>query len=340
MRTIGMASDLPAFFSSQVKMLSVITHLLKAHPNGLRNVATRITEGVVSLLKLCDATMTDARLQLLVATRQMLATDLRASFASHINTFLDDAFLLGVRGAPSEIVPGRKPALSNVKAYSAPLRPVERLLQPRAYNLLADVIHHSRHKLRMPHIQRAVFLFSRTLMDATQTMPLQTISAHLLINLTNVIFTHTEADGKKRRTLMMTVARAFIERVQLLTFDAAHHAKSDAGAEKDQEALKALGTYYEVSKVLMDEGAAAKTASTAAARAKGLISRVRLHQTGHRGTGPAFIAALHSAPVQGKDDDARESARKLYCGDVFRTSGSPWERRRPRRTQGTHGVYI
>ena len=282
---LGMRAALPSFYASQVKMVSILSVMLKAFPHVLQKVGGKIAEGLVSLLRICDATMTDTRRELLVAVRRILASELRAFFTPHINTFLDDAFLLGVR-APGDSVttrpPARQPTLSNLKAHVKVLQPWERALQPRAYNVLADIIHHSREKLKMAQIQRAVFLFSRTLLDVTQTAALQTISAHLLINLTEVVFTHAEADGKKRRTLMMTVARAFIERVELFAYDIAKQLKGDAAGDKKDEPLKPLSTYYEATSIISRVTLSERRATTdrgrvcsCRARSVGAIERPR-----------------------------------------------------------------
>lgn len=118
-----------------------------------------IAKCVIMLLYTCPPEAVPTRKELLVATRQILATDFRKGFFPHLDEIINEKLLLGS---------GRQAYLS---------------LRPLAYSTIADLVHLVRDTLSTPQLSKIIFLFSRNVHDADLAISVQATSVKLLLTL-------------------------------------------------------------------------------------------------------------------------------------------------------------
>lgn len=180
------------FMSAQIKALSFLAYIIRTFLPQFQEIinthATEMVEGMISLLRLCPMEVASTRKELLVATRHILATDLRNKFINSIDLLFDEDLLL-TRGYTS---------LES--------------LRPLAYSTLADLIHHVRQHLKLDILSKAVYLFSKNIHDETLPTSIQTMSCKLLLNLVDCIRVQRNDDSfpsPTPRELLMTMLKIF-----------------------------------------------------------------------------------------------------------------------------------
>lgn len=180
------------FMSAQIKALSFLAYIIRTFLPQFQEIinshSTEMVEGMISLLRLCPMEVASTRKELLVATRHILATDLRNKFINSIDLLFDEDLLLG-RGYTSH-----------------------ESLRPLAYSTLADLIHHVRQHLKLDILTKAVFLFSKNIHDETLPTSIQTMSCKLLLNLVDCIRVQRNDDSfpsPTPRELLMTMLKVF-----------------------------------------------------------------------------------------------------------------------------------
>lgn len=180
------------FMSAQIKALSFLAYIIRTFLPQFSEIinthSTEMVEGMISLLRLCPMEVASTRKELLVATRHILATDLRNKFINSIDLLFDEDLLLG-RGYTSH-----------------------ESLRPLAYSTLADLIHHVRQHLKLDILTKAVFLFSKNIHDETLPTSIQTMSCKLLLNLVDCIRIQRNDDAfpsPTPRELLMTMLKVF-----------------------------------------------------------------------------------------------------------------------------------
>lgn len=149
------------FMGAQIKTLAFLAYTIKTFSGGLMEIieshAKTLVDGVFSLLRLCLKESAHLRKELLVATRHILATNLRTHFIPSIELLFDEDLLLG-------------------RGYTT-----HESLRPLAYSTLGDFIHHVRQELKFDILTKAVHLFSKNIHDETLPTAIQIMSIRLLM---------------------------------------------------------------------------------------------------------------------------------------------------------------
>lgn len=87
------------FMGAQIKALAFLAYTIKTFAGGLMEIiashAKTLVDGMFSLLRLCLKESAHLRKELLVATRHILATNLRTHFIPSIDLLFDEDLLLG-----------------------------------------------------------------------------------------------------------------------------------------------------------------------------------------------------------------------------------------------------
>jgi transformation/transcription domain-associated protein len=183
------------FMGAQIKTLAFLAYTIKTFSGGLmeiiENHAKTLVDGMFSLLRLCLKESAHLRKELLVATRHILATNLRTHFVPSIELLFDEELLLG-------------------NGYTT-----HESLRPLAYSTLGDFIHHVRQELKFDILAKAVHLFSKNIHDETLPTAIQIMSIRLLLNLVDCIRLPRNEAGPatspaQRRELLVSMLRVFI----------------------------------------------------------------------------------------------------------------------------------
>jgi hypothetical protein len=166
---IGNREAFGEFIGTQVKAVSRLAYLLRISEEQL----TKLTEFndflptlpdiVIRLLKDCPREKSAVRKELLVATRHIINFNFRRIFLKQIDQLLDERILLG----------------DGLTVYETQ--------RPLAYSMLADLIHHVRDALEPPQIRKTVEVYTKNLQDNFPGTSFQTMSAKLLLNMTECI---------------------------------------------------------------------------------------------------------------------------------------------------------
>ncbi len=159
------------FIGIQVRTISFLACLLRIRI--FEKQLTKLTEFkdflhilpdiVVRLLKDCPREKSGARKELLVAIRHIINFNFRKIFLKKIDELLDEQTLIG----------------DGLTVYET--------MRPLAYSMLADLIHHVRDALEPPQIRKTVEVYAKNLQDNFPGTSFQTMSAKLLLNMTECI---------------------------------------------------------------------------------------------------------------------------------------------------------
>ena len=122
--------------TAQVKTMSFLAYLLRAHQNKLTEFLKELPTIVVRLLQDCPREKSATRKELLVAIRHIINFNFRHIFLDSIIELLDERTLVG----------------DGLTAYET--------LRPLAYTMLADLIHHVRDQLKPETIRATVIVLS------------------------------------------------------------------------------------------------------------------------------------------------------------------------------------
>jgi transformation/transcription domain-associated protein len=151
------------FITAQVKTMSFLAYLLRQYSGQLTDFLPTLPEITVRLLKDCPREKSGARKELLVAIRHIINFNFRKIFLPKIDELLDERTLIG-------------DGLT-----------VHETMRPLAYSMLADLIHHVRESLSPEQIRKTVEVYTRNLQDSFPGTSFQTMSAKLLLNMSEFI---------------------------------------------------------------------------------------------------------------------------------------------------------
>ncbi|EGX94854.1 histone acetylase complex subunit Paf400, putative [Cordyceps militaris CM01] len=151
------------FITAQVKTMSFLAYLLRAHSQQLTDFLQNLPDVVVRLLKDCPKEKSATRKELLIAIRHIINYNCRRIFLPKIDELLDERTLTG----------------DGLTVYET--------MRPLAYSMLADLIHHVRDSLSPEQIRKTVEVYTRNLQDPFPGTSFQTMSAKLLLNMAECI---------------------------------------------------------------------------------------------------------------------------------------------------------
>ncbi|XP_052746122.1 transcription-associated protein 1 isoform X5 [Bicyclus anynana] len=176
------------FMGAQIKTLAFLAYIIRIYQDTIANHANLMVKGIIGLLTLCPPEVAHLRKELVIATRHILATDLRLKFVPYMERLFDEDVLLGGGWT------------------------VHESLRPLAYSTLADLVHHVRQNLPLNDLAIAAHLFSKNVHDESLPTSIQTMSCKLLLNLVDCIRqrSENEAGGPLGRRLLMRILEVFV----------------------------------------------------------------------------------------------------------------------------------
>ncbi|XP_063882780.1 transformation/transcription domain-associated protein-like isoform X6 [Scylla paramamosain] len=180
--------------AAQIKTLSFLAYILKIYQDVVAQHSAKLVSGMLTLLALCPNEVAHLRKELLIATKHILALELRNRFVPHIDKLFDESLLFG-------------------RGWTA-----HETLRPLAYSTLADLVHHVRQQLDMGALTRAVHLFSKNIHDETLPTSIQTMSCKLLLNLVDCIRTRSDTNHEPGagRDLLIRMLHVFVNKFKTI----------------------------------------------------------------------------------------------------------------------------
>lgn len=176
------------FMGAQIKTLSFLAYIIRLFLDQIQTRSSDMVQGMLNLLQLCPKEVAHLRKELLVATRHILATDLRNKFVPVMDKLFNEDLLLG-RGFTTH-----------------------ESLRPLAYSTLADLVHHVRQHLQINTLAEAVYLFSKNVHDESLPTSIQTMSCKLLLNLVDCIRQRQDLETNTARDLLITMLKVFTQK--------------------------------------------------------------------------------------------------------------------------------
>ncbi|XP_074624680.1 transformation/transcription domain-associated protein-like isoform X2 [Acropora palmata] len=183
------------FVAAQIKTVSFLAYIIRIYQDMVNTYSQNMVGGMLGLLRYCPQEVAHLRKELLIAARHILATDLRNRFVPHIDQLFDEEVLIGKGWTTNES------------------------LRPLAYSTLADLVHHVRTHLPLPHLSLAVHMFSKNVHDDSLLVSIQTMSCKLLLNLVECIRQKSDEQGTGRE-ILMRMLEVFVRKFQSI---AKHH---------------------------------------------------------------------------------------------------------------------
>ncbi|XP_045458905.1 transcription-associated protein 1 [Melitaea cinxia] len=176
------------FMGAQIKTLAFLAYIIRIYQDTIANHASLMVKGIIGLLTLCPPEVAHLRKELVIATRHILATDLRLKFVPFMERLFDEEVLLGGGWT------------------------VHESLRPLAYSTLADLVHHVRQHLPLTDLAIAAHLFSKNVHDESLPTSIQTMSCKLLLNLVDCIRQRSESEAgtPQGRHLLMRILEVFV----------------------------------------------------------------------------------------------------------------------------------
>ncbi|KAE8228341.1 hypothetical protein CF326_g6730, partial [Tilletia indica] len=175
---------------AQVKAMSFLAYVLRIQAEEMRPYASVLPGLCVRLLQDCPPEASSTRKELLVATRHILATDLRNTFVGVLD--------------PALLDPDQRSWVGTGVASREAHRPL-------TISMLADLVHHVRAELSPDLLEKVVYLHAQILHDATLAPSIQTMCAKLLLNLVESVVARCEE--VRARELLGCIVEAFIEKM-------------------------------------------------------------------------------------------------------------------------------
>ncbi|XP_048580263.1 transformation/transcription domain-associated protein isoform X2 [Nematostella vectensis] len=183
------------FVAAQIKTLSFLAYIIRIYQEMVNTYSQNMVGGMLGLLRYCPPEVAHLRKELLIAARHILATDLRNRFVPHIDQLFDEEVLIGTGWTTKES------------------------LRPLTYSTLADLVHHVRTHLPLPHLSLAVHMFSKNVHDDSLPVSIQTMSCKLLLNLVECIRQKSDEQGSGRE-ILIRMLEVFVRKFQSI---AKHH---------------------------------------------------------------------------------------------------------------------
>lgn len=174
------------FIGAQIKTLSFLAYIIRIYQEAVAQQADLMVKGILGLLTLCPMEVAHLRKELLIASRHILATDLRLRFIPYMERLFDENLLFGKGWTTNES------------------------LRPLAYSTLADLVHHVRQHLPMADLARAVHLFAKNVHDESLPTSIQTMSCKLLLNLVECIRQRSDVENGPGRDLLIEMLEVFV----------------------------------------------------------------------------------------------------------------------------------
>ncbi|XP_058465654.1 transcription-associated protein 1 isoform X1 [Malaya genurostris] len=181
------------FMGAQIKTLAFSAYIIRLFQDVILTHAPTMVKGMLNLLESCPKEVAHLRKELLVATRHILATELRNHFVSSIDKLFDEDVLLGKGWTTHES------------------------LRPLAYSTLADLVHHVRQHLSLPALAKAVYLFAKNVHDESLPTSIQTMSCKLLLNLVECIRIKSDVEPVASRELLITMLKVFTQKFHTIS---------------------------------------------------------------------------------------------------------------------------
>lgn len=183
------------FMGAQIKALSFLAYVIRVYQEVITQHSQMLVKGILGLFTLCPMEVAHLRKELVIASRHILATDLRNQFIPHMEYFFNEDIFIGHGWTTQEA------------------------LRPLAYSTLADLVHHVRLLLPLNDVSHAVHLYSKNLLDPSLPTTVQMVSCKLLMNLVDTVSRQrTDAENSTQgRELLMRILLVFVLKFKVLS---------------------------------------------------------------------------------------------------------------------------
>ena len=211
----------------QIKTLSFLTYMVRGMSltDVMKRYEKELAADVVSLLRSCPYELIKKRKEIFVATRHILSSDFRSAFFLHLDFFLDESVLVGnstsykpiqqvTSGSPTKrkVIETRG---SDTEAQPAvPLSEIETVSV--AYTALAELVQCSREKLNLAQVSKVISIFSRSILDESLPVSIQTMCVRSLLSLVDNIINNDEPEPTGGRTMLLRIFRTLVSKVHIL----------------------------------------------------------------------------------------------------------------------------
>jgi transformation/transcription domain-associated protein len=202
--------------------MAFLAYVLRGPQPNIKEYLEIFPEACVRLLRDCPPEDVVTRKELLVATRHILTADSRTSFIPYIDILLEERVLVG----------------TGITSRDS--------LRPLAYSVVADLIHHVRNELPLAQLSRVVYVFSRSLNDATFSSSIQTMCAKLLNTIIESIY--SKGDLVEAGKIMKGMFFSSLEKLMAVTeaYDRLKALKDDGehGWRQIEQAMPVFSVAY------------------------------------------------------------------------------------------------
>ncbi|XP_032685098.1 transformation/transcription domain-associated protein [Odontomachus brunneus] len=183
------------FMGAQIKALSFLAYVIRVYQEVITQHSQMLVKGILGLFTLCPMEVAHLRKELVIASRHILATDLRNQFIPHMEYFFNEDIFIGHGWTTQEA------------------------LRPLAYSTLADLVHHVRLLLPLNDVSHAVHLYSKNLLDPSLPTTVQMVSCKLLMNLVDTVSRQrTDVENSTQgRELLMRILLVFVLKFKVLS---------------------------------------------------------------------------------------------------------------------------
>lgn len=175
------------FMGAQIKTLSFLAYIIRNYQDVVSQHSSILVKGILGLYTLCPMEVAHLRKELVIASRHILATDLRNKFIPHMECLFDEDIFIGRGWTTHES------------------------LRPLAFSTLADLVHHVRLYLPLSDVSKAAHLYSKNLLDQSLPTTVQMVSCKLLMNLVDTVRQRSDAENSTQgRELLMRILLVFV----------------------------------------------------------------------------------------------------------------------------------
>lgn len=182
------------FMGAQIKTLSFLAYVIRVYQDVITQHSPMLVKGILGLFTLCPVEVAHLRKELVIASRHILATDLKTQFIPHMEYFFNEDIFIGHGWTTQEA------------------------LRPLAYSTLADLVHHVRMLLPFSDVSHAVHLYSKNLLDPSLPTTVQMVSCKLLMNLVDTVRHRADAENSTQgRELLMRILLIFVLKFKVLS---------------------------------------------------------------------------------------------------------------------------
>ncbi|KAG5637374.1 hypothetical protein H0H81_004799 [Sphagnurus paluster] len=209
--TIKNDSAYAEFIHCQVKVLSYLAYVMRFSGEPDEKSGETLILTALRMLQDCPANGVALRKELMVVFRHLMGLPVRKALYPHLDKLLDEDVLLG-KGVSSK-----------------------EMLRAVVYSAIADLVHHIRNELTAKQLARIVHVYSRLIHNPALGNNLHTMSAKMMLGLTEPIL--ARESPKEAARLIGSMFETCLERMETLALIHDEVIASVTQSKEDREAV-------------------------------------------------------------------------------------------------------